>query len=63
VKLRMQVGCLAMVWATLTACDTKYSAQFKADLTLLRRIAQIAGQANGWSIRIPDWMARRPAQD
>jgi len=47
VKLRMQVGCLAMVCATLTACDTKYSAQFKADLTLERRIAQIAGQANG----------------
>jgi hypothetical protein len=47
VKLRMQVGHLAMVCATLTACDTKYSAQFKADLTLQRKIAQIAGQANG----------------
>jgi hypothetical protein len=43
----MQVACLAMVCATLTACDTKSSAQFKADLTLLRKIAQIAGQANG----------------
>jgi hypothetical protein len=36
-----------MVCATLTACDTKYSAQLKAGLTLQRRIAQIAGQANG----------------
>ena len=36
-----------MVCATLTACDTKESAQFKAGLTLQRRIAQIAGQANG----------------
>jgi hypothetical protein len=43
----MQVACLAMVCATLTACDTKYSAQFKAAVTLQRRIAQIAGQANG----------------
>jgi hypothetical protein len=47
VKLRMQLGCLAMVCATLTACDTKYSTQFKADVTLQRKIAQIAGQANG----------------
>jgi hypothetical protein len=47
VKLRMQVGCLAMVCATLTACDTKDSAQFKAALMLQRRLAQIAGQANG----------------
>lgn len=46
-KLRMQVGCLAIVCAALTACDTKSSAQFKAALTLQRRIAQIAGQANG----------------
>jgi len=43
----MQVGCLAIVCATLTACDTKESAQFKAALTLQRRIAQIAGQSNG----------------
>jgi|SRR5579859_129605 len=43
----MQVGCLAMVCAALTACDTKESAQFKAALTLQRKIAQIAGQANG----------------
>ncbi len=41
------MGCFAIVCATLTACDTKESAQFKAALTLQRRIAQIAGQANG----------------
>lgn len=46
-KLTMQVGCLAIVCATLTACDTKDSAQFKAALTLQRRLAEIAGQANG----------------
>jgi hypothetical protein len=43
----MQVASLAMVCATLTACDTKYSAQVKANLALQRKIAQIAGQANG----------------
>jgi hypothetical protein len=43
----MQLGCLAMLCAALAACYTKYSAQFKADLTLQRQIAQIAGQANG----------------
>jgi hypothetical protein len=43
----MQVGCLAMVCTTQTACDTKDSAQFKAALTLQRRLAEIAGQANG----------------
>ena len=53
-KLRMQVGCLAMVCASLTACDTKYSAQFKADLTLQRKIAQIAGQANGAAPAVVD---------
>jgi hypothetical protein len=47
VKLRMQVGCLAIVCATLAACDTKNTARFKAALTLQRSIAQIAGQANG----------------
>jgi hypothetical protein len=47
VGLRMQLGCLALVCATLTACDTKSSAQFKVALTLQRKIAQIAGQANG----------------
>ena len=36
-----------MVCATLTACDTKDSAQFKAGLVLQRRLAEIAGQANG----------------
>ena len=46
-KFRMQVGWLAMVCATLAACDTKDAAQFKAALTLQRRIAEIAGQANG----------------
>ena len=43
----MQVWCLAMMCAALTACDTKESAQFKAGLTLQRRLAEIAGQANG----------------
>ena len=43
----MHLGYLAMVCAALTACDTKESARFKAALTLQRRIAQIAGQANG----------------
>lgn len=47
VKLTIPVGCLAMVCATLTACDTKDSAQFKAALVLQRRIAEVAGQANG----------------
>lgn len=46
-KYRIPVGCLAMVCAALTACDTKESAQFKAGLMLQRRIAEIAGQANG----------------
>ena len=46
-NLRMQLACLAMVCATLTACDTKESAQARAGLTLQRRIAQVAGQANG----------------
>jgi hypothetical protein len=50
----MQVGCLAMVCATLTACDTKESAQFKAGLTLQRRLAQIAGQANGAAPAVVD---------
>jgi hypothetical protein len=43
----MWVGCLTIACATLIACDTKESAQFKAALTLQRKIAQIAGQANG----------------
>src|ERR1700739_1912563 len=43
----MKLGCLAMVCATLTACDTKDSAQFKTALTLQSRLAEIAGQANG----------------
>jgi hypothetical protein len=43
----MRLECLAIVCATLMACDTKESAQFKADLTIQRRLAQIAGQANG----------------
>jgi hypothetical protein len=54
VKLTMQVGCLAIVCATITACDTKYSAQFKAELTLQRKIAQIAGQANGAAPAVVD---------
>jgi hypothetical protein len=47
VKFRMQVQWLAVVCATLTACDTKESAQFNATPTLQRRLAEIAGQANG----------------
>jgi hypothetical protein len=47
VKFRMKVGCLAMVCATVTACDTKDSAQFNAALMLQRRVAEVAGQANG----------------
>jgi len=54
VKLTMQVGWLAMVCATITACDTKYSEQFKAELTLQRKIAQIAGQANGAAPAVVD---------
>ena len=46
-KFRMQLGCLAMVCTTLTGCDTKDSRQFNATLTLQRRLAEIAGQANG----------------
>lgn len=46
-KFRMHVGGLAMVCATLTACDMKGSTQFNAALTLQRRLAEIAGQANG----------------
>ena len=53
-RLRIQVGCLALVCATLTACDTKESAQFKAGLMLQRRIAQIAGQANGAAPAVVD---------
>lgn len=52
--LRMQVAGLALVCATLTACDTKESAQFKAGLTLQRRLAQIAGQANGAAPAVVD---------
>jgi len=47
VKLRMQVGLVAIVCASLTGCDTKDSAQVKSALVLQREIAQIAGQANG----------------
>ena len=43
-----------MMCASLTACDTKESAKFKADLTLLRRISQIAGQANGAAPAVVD---------
>lgn len=50
----MQVGCLALACAILTACDTKASAQFKAALTLQRRLAQIAGQANGAAPAVVD---------
>ncbi|MBS0380378.1 MAG: hypothetical protein JSS29_18000 [Proteobacteria bacterium] len=46
-KLLVQAGCLVMVCTTLVACDTKKSSQVDATLALQRRIAQIAGQANG----------------
>src|SRR5579862_2836756 len=42
----MRLVCLAVVCVTLTACDTKDSAQFNAALTLQRKLAEIAGQAN-----------------
>ena len=53
-KLKMLLGCLAVVCATLTACDTKNSAQAKAGLTLQRKIAQIAGQANSAAPAVVD---------
>ena len=53
-KFRVQVGYLAMVCATLTACDTKDSAQFNAALKLQRRLAEIAGQANGAAPAVVD---------
>ena len=46
-KFAMQAGCLAIVCATLMACDTKESEQFKAALKLQRKLAEVAGQANG----------------
>jgi hypothetical protein len=46
-KFGVQLQCLAVVCAALTACDSKESARFNAALTLQRRLAQIAGQANG----------------
>jgi hypothetical protein len=42
-----QLQCLAVVCVALGACDTKESARFNAALALQRRLAQIAGQANG----------------
>ncbi len=42
----MQVVLVAIVCATMASCDTKDSAQKKATLTLQRKIAQIAGEAN-----------------
>ena len=46
-KFKIPIGCLAVVCATLTACDTKESTQMNAALKLQRRLAEIAGQANG----------------
>ena len=43
----MQVACLAMACATLTSCGRDQSAQFNSTLALQRRLAEIAGQANG----------------
>ena len=55
VRFRKQVGCLGMVCATLTACGMKdpqtgspnTSTQFNSVMALQRRLAEIAGQANG----------------
>jgi len=47
VKLRLQAGCVGIVCATLTACGMQDSAQFNAALRIQRRLAEIAGQANG----------------
>ncbi len=46
-KFSVQAWCLVMVCTALVACDTKKSSQVDATLALQRRIAQIAGQANG----------------
>lgn len=46
-KFKLKVGCVAAVCAMATACDSRDSAQRKAALTLQRRVAEIAGQANG----------------
>ena len=46
-KFGIQLQCLAVLCVALTACDTKESARFNAALTLQRRLAQIAGEANG----------------
>ena len=45
-KFRMRVECLAVVCVTLTACNTKDSAQFNGVLALQRRLAEVAGQGN-----------------
>jgi hypothetical protein len=46
VKFRVRVECLTVLCVTLSACDTKDSAQFNAALTLQRRLAEVAGQSN-----------------
>ena len=46
-KFGTQLQCLAAVCVALTACDSKESARFNAALALQRRLAQIAGEANG----------------
>ena len=46
-KFRMQVKCLAVVCATLAACDSKQATHSNTVSALQRRIAEIAGQANG----------------
>ncbi|MBV9062387.1 MAG: hypothetical protein JOY77_05600 [Alphaproteobacteria bacterium] len=53
-KLKIQMGCVAIVCASLAACDSKDSAQANAVLALQRRIAEIAGQANGAAPAVVD---------
>jgi hypothetical protein len=47
VTLRMRLQCVVLACATLAACDAQHSAQPNSVLALQRRIAEIAGQANG----------------
>ena len=44
VSFTEQLGCLGLMCAALTACDTK---ALNAAISLQRRVSEIAGQANG----------------
>jgi hypothetical protein len=47
VKLTMRLQCVGLVCAALAACDAQQSAPVNSVPALQRRIAEIAGQANG----------------